>query len=249
MADMTKYRLEETLQWLRGVNKNNPWCYTVTVLPDNFWTCHMSFQKDGPKGSWYKAYVKSDFPSWQQKYFPIPPPWLENKVQCHDHSWSPLQIVKGYTLGKLIEVLISNVLSKQTVQLFGWINQENSLIFAEILPTTSHLAYELEKEKQCYHPCWLSETEGIWRIPFLPWRETLFHSGQVSWGQGHGLTPPTGSQLRVLWPKRAFPAFPIWPFKNMWTAAVGRARMWDHSPLAVSKKGHLQCSLEFIFRR
>lgn len=159
--------------------------------------CHMSFQQDGHKGSPYRAYVKSDFLPWQQKGFPISSLWLETKVQGPDSKWKYFVNCRGIHTCKTHQCVNFQWVKKQMMQLFD-ANQytKTTLHLLKFCSPQAIWPSELEREKCYYHPYLLGETEGVCAISFLPWR--VWHcltQSSVNWGQDHGLTPPTDSQL------------------------------------------------------
>lgn len=117
-------------------------------------------------------------------------PGSENIFPSHDlgwkkrldvltHSWSVLSSAEGYTLVRLVKVLISNVLAKHTVQLSdGNKYGKTSWYLLKSCPPRAIWPCELEREKYCYPPCSAGWTWGVCAVSFLPWGLTLCHSEQ-----------------------------------------------------------------------
>lgn len=151
-------------------------------------------------------------------------------------------------------MLISNVLNKkQTRQLFDW-NKYGKTTWSLLTSCPLQVIWpdELETERCYYHPCFLGETEGVCAIAFLPWRVWhCFTQSSVSWGQGHGWTPPMGSRLlQVLWPKPALPAFPRCPFKNIANWCGWKGQECGIIPAGpFPRKGIHQGNIDFTVKR
>ena len=133
----------------------------------------MPFQQDGHKGSRYRAYVKTDFPSWQQKDFPISSRRLENKVPCPNRQ---LAVTGSYFVNfsgihscKAYQGIHFQCVGKATVQLSDRNNYRKTTWYLLKSCTTSHVALWVRKRELLLPPMFcLVSLKELWAISFLP---------------------------------------------------------------------------------
>lgn len=170
----------------------------------------LSFQQDGHKGSRCRTYIKTDFPSWQQKHFPISSLRLENKVPCPDGQLEHFVNLGGIHTCKSYQDINFQLLAEQTVQDFDGNKYRKTTRYLLKSCPTSHLALGVRKQELLLLPgfAW-----WIWRsyeqYPSFPVGLTLFHAEQCQLRSRSWVDSSHGSQfLWVLWPKPATTAFP-----------------------------------------
>ena len=129
----------------------------------------LSFQQDGHKGSRRRTYIKTDFPSWQQKDFPISSLRLENKVPCPAGQLEHFVNLGGIHTCKSYRDINFQLLAEQTVQTFDGNKYRKTTRYLLKSCPTSHLALGVRKQELLLLPRFcLVNLKELWAISFLP---------------------------------------------------------------------------------